>query len=1185
METRVAISPDISSGPYVGNGSQTGFPFTFTALSAAEVAVDVNGVTISSGLYSVAITAAPGNGGTVTFNAAPDNGATILLRSNPDFLQDSSFENQGAYNLDTINTINRRQAVRAWFVKQLLAGSTVGQAMASAVAAAASQAAAAISAAASTASAALAGTGASTATAQATAASNSASTAVIASAVAGAYPNSAASNVPRGLTQASVGAITPGASGTNGTFALAFSGGNFSILPTGTFTVAGGVLTAVTITGPGLYIGASPTVPTVSFAASSGLTGAAVALTAQFLVAAGASYWVQSADNSELDRYSNVAGVATAVTGVGPVSINLTPASMQSAIATDFAKQFKSAIGPTANLRILADFEGPRVGYLGSTTILTELDSLDDTPIPLTVHSTISSVPNPRPIYTPGRGLFFSSQSGLQNTTTQIITGTANSWAFFGSWDLNVPLLSSTVNLQSNLAGLGGVEGDMAKVINDKRSNLTPDVLNILDQDTASAAPVNGFYINTNGAWPSTASLGYLFEFRDAAKTKYFRGKLNGLGQFYIEIYQGSGTTVYQAMSKGTVPMLGKLNIALYADRGRTMTLFVNGVRLYGRDISALPNITDLAELLLNGADRTANAVLPISAGMRHYYRGHAFVQSLPEANFMKAQEVFMRRHAAPVWVRPPALRGMINAGQSHTGGYFNITDNWVTSTGYNGTVTVPSAFDIGLRSPTREAAPNLLAHNATQLNGGQTPYADIGPFNIRAANGTGINTAECHTPTSQGEAYIMGWLKQINAHLDGASSEWISHYFTYPGITLNQLFSEPNTYLPAEYKTANIGLFELVAALKQQIILARDHARAHGQKYTCDLMNWFHGHADAKITGFTDNASYASQFLTFYDALNAWVKLVCDQTHDITVIMIPPDYSQTGLSNNTIAQCQRMIDIVNTRGTRPIYMGPNEGAFTNFIHNDPLGQRGIGEAYGLAARRVLLDGEPYVSIVPYAYTYTVGGTTIDIDYRMRPGESLVTRDSNGRNILQRQTDSGVDTFGYGYFQKSLDVTITIASPGVITWAAHGIANGSKVRLYTLGALPTGLSPGVDYFVVNATTNNFQLALTSGGAAINTSGTQSGVHTAFDTTVKISSVAVTSANRVRVTLGAPIVAGSEIQYAGFNARYGNIASNTAVAGFYKDQDFTTLVSGSPVLAESSTFNDLTLIAMSSRKVL
>lgn len=116
----MAISPDITSGPYTANGTQTAFPFTFTALSGAEVAVDVAGITISSSLYAVAIVS---GGGTVTFNTAPTSGQSVLLRSNPDFLQLSEFENEGAYNLTTVNAINRRAAVKALLLNLKLGSS------------------------------------------------------------------------------------------------------------------------------------------------------------------------------------------------------------------------------------------------------------------------------------------------------------------------------------------------------------------------------------------------------------------------------------------------------------------------------------------------------------------------------------------------------------------------------------------------------------------------------------------------------------------------------------------------------------------------------------------------------------------------------------------------------------------------------------------------------------------------------------------------------------------------------------------------------------------------------------------------------------------------------------------------------------------------------------------------------
>jgi hypothetical protein len=79
---------------------------------------------------------------------------------------------------------------------------------------------------------------------------------------------------------------------------------------------------------------------------------------------------------------------------------------------------------------------------------------------------------------------------------------------------------------------------------------------------------------------------------------------------------------------------------------------------------------------------------------------------------------------------------------------------------------------------------------------------------------------------------------------------------------------------------------------------------------------------------------------------------------------------------------------------------------------------------------------------------------------------------------------------------KTSSVTISIASPGVVTWTGHTLANGDPVVLTTTGTLPTGLTPGTTYYVLAQASNTFQLAATVGGAALITTGSQSGVHTA-----------------------------------------------------------------------------------------
>jgi hypothetical protein len=57
------------------------------------------------------------------------------------------------------------------------------------------------------------------------------------------------------------------------------------------------------------------------------------------------------------------------------------------------------------------------------------------------------------------------------------------------------------------------------------------------------------------------------------------------------------------------------------------------------------------------------------------------------------------------------------------------------------------------------------------------------------------------------------------------------------------------------------------------------------------------------------------------------------------------------------------------------------------------------------------------------------------------------------------------------------------------------LRNGTAVYLNTTGALPTNLVVGTIYYVVGSTGTTCNLSATFGGAAINTSGTQSGVQT------------------------------------------------------------------------------------------
>ena len=74
--------------------------------------------------------------------------------------------------------------------------------------------------------------------------------------------------------------------------------------------------------------------------------------------------------------------------------------------------------------------------------------------------------------------------------------------------------------------------------------------------------------------------------------------------------------------------------------------------------------------------------------------------------------------------------------------------------------------------------------------------------------------------------------------------------------------------------------------------------------------------------------------------------------------------------------------------------------------------------------------------------------------------------------------------------------TAVATIPAVVTWAAHGLVSGASVQLSTTGALPTGISAGATYYIINPTTNTFQLAASLGGNPITITGTQSGTPSA-----------------------------------------------------------------------------------------
>lgn len=87
-------------------------------------------------------------------------------------------------------------------------------------------------------------------------------------------------------------------------------------------------------------------------------------------------------------------------------------------------------------------------------------------------------------------------------------------------------------------------------------------------------------------------------------------------------------------------------------------------------------------------------------------------------------------------------------------------------------------------------------------------------------------------------------------------------------------------------------------------------------------------------------------------------------------------------------------------------------------------------------------------------------------------------------------------------------VTISNATPGVVSWTAHGLENGQRVQLTTTGGLPTGLSASTTYFVAGKGADDFKLSTSLANAAagtyINTSSAGSGVHTCTAISISVA---------------------------------------------------------------------------------
>jgi len=132
------------------------------------------------------------------------------------------------------------------------------------------------------------------------------------------------------------------------------------------------------------------------------------------------------------------------------------------------------------------------------------------------------------------------------------------------------------------------------------------------------------------------------------------------------------------------------------------------------------------------------------------------------------------------------------------------------------------------------------------------------------------------------------------------------------------------------------------------------------------------------------------------------------------------------------------------------------------------------------------------------AGTWGFGGTSTDsirLWSQSNFGEDLIFGPRNGAIYYWDASTGLVGT----------TFTVTIATPAVLTTTIT-LVNGMAIYLTTDGALPTGLNVGQIYYVINSTGTTCNLASTYNGAAINTTGSQSGTHKIASRAVPLASM-------------------------------------------------------------------------------
>lgn len=188
----------------------------------------------------------------------------------------------------------------------------------------------------------------------------------------------------------------------------------------------------------------------------------------------------------------------------------------------------------------------------------------------------------------------------------------------------------------------------------------------------------------------------------------------------------------------------------------------------------------------------------------------------------------------------------------------------------------------------------------------------------------------------------------------------------------------------------------------------------------------------------------------------------------------------------------------------------PSRAEFISFTGIDPVAKSFTGAVRGLSFKdsSVISANKKFHAVgAPVIISF---GTQdiINFENEMIYLYNLIQNASISGGVPASFTQMGITRLSENSSTVVGVATIPISTPSAasISLLSHGLTANDIISFSTTGSLPNGIIAGTPYYVLSTglTTNNFEISLTSGGAAIVTSGTQTGVQTV----TKITPVAV-----------------------------------------------------------------------------